>query len=249
MNAPKTLKNPPLVEAVFSVQGSFPTQVDLKALEDSAAPLRIHYPERKEERSVSFTLDTAPGGIMNASTEDQGINGYRFFSSDGLDITQFKKSGLTYNRLKPYTSWDDVFPKASKCWTVFRDAFPEFVIHRVSQRYLNQISINKGKGATELKDYFTVDLPGPTGIPFQRAGFTGQSVFYDPITQLHAIWTIALQHASNPSQHLVILDIDVYAQGPDVLEKNPQDLWTQMRDLKNSLFFGSLKNQGEGFLE
>jgi uncharacterized protein (TIGR04255 family) len=235
-----TLKSPPAVEAVLDARGVFPKGVELDAFAQLAGVFQESYPKRTEERLLQFGFQHQTGASPQAITQDQGVRGYRFHSADGKEVVRCSKDGFTFHRLKPYTEWEDVYPKAVAAWNVFCHAFPQIQIHKVSLRYINQIVVPLTNGKEDLDTYFLVNFPGPKDWELPRTGFMGQSVFSDPDTGFQANWIMAHQPNPNPDRLHVILDIDVFAIGPNATETPPPNLWEKMRDLKNKLFFSSL---------
>lgn len=244
MSEHRKLNNPPAVEAVLDVQGNFSKGVNIEALAKLSELFQKNYPKRTEENMFQFGFEHQAGREPKAMAQNHGLRGYRFHSPDEKEIVQCRKDGFTFNRLKPYTAWEDVYPKAVEAWGVFRKAFPDMTISRVSLRYINQIFLPCRDGSVDLDDYLAIQLPGPKNIDLTRAGFMGQSIFGDTVSGLAANYVVTQQPTGDSSKVCILLDIDVFYMGPDVSEIDPPVLWQKMRDLKNRLFFGSLTDKG-----
>jgi len=238
------LTHPPAVEAILDVQGAFPNGVQIEALAALHESFQKNYPKRTEEKIFQLGFDFQAGQELRATAQDHGLRGYRFHSPDEKEIVQCRKDGFTFNRLKPYTAWEDVYPRAVEAWGVFRKAFPDMVISRVSLRYINQIFLPCIDGLVELDDYLAIQLPGPKNLDLTRAAFMGQSIFGDAVSGLAANYVVTQQPASDANKVCILLDIDVFYAGPELSETNPPALWEKMRYLKNKLFFGSLNEKG-----
>jgi uncharacterized protein (TIGR04255 family) len=239
-----TLQNAPIIEAIFDVQVVFPKGVDLAALAQLHEKFLTNYPRTEEEQIVHIGFEHQAGAAPKALVPDHGVRGYRFISEDGKQIVQCRRDGFTFNRLRPYPSWNDVVKFAAPAWDVYRTAFPEIEITRVALRYINQVIVPASDGKVKIEDYFEAHLPGPKIAELDCSGFFSQGVFRDVVTRLNAYWTFAHQPTSEPTNLGFVLDIDVYASGADAQEGDVLKLWDRMRDLKNRLFFGSFTEKG-----
>ncbi len=246
MNHFPKLANPPAVEAILDVGVVFPNGVDLTALKELHDAFRPQYPKLEEQRVVEFAVKQQRGGTLSEPhTRDHGVVGYRFRSEDGTELVQCRKDGFTFNRLKPYTGWEDVSQKAKTAWEVYRASFPQAQIVRVALRYINLIDVPVvASGAPDLAKWFSVALPTPPVEGVTVSNFVTQSVLHDAASSLDANWTFARQAQPPTSKPAVVIDIDVFATGALVSEKDVPDLWAEMRHLKNRLFFGSFTNDG-----
>jgi uncharacterized protein (TIGR04255 family) len=239
------LNQPPVVEAILDVQGTFPKEVELESFAKLTESFKGDYPKRTEDTFFEFAFEHQAGQEPKARAGACGLRGYRYHSLDEKDIIQCRKDGFTFNRLKPYTAWEDVYPKAVKTWGVFRRAFPEMIIRRISLRYINQIFLPPIDDLAKLDDYLAIQIPGPKKIAdFTRATFMGQSIFVDKESGLAANYVVTHQTGGDPSKIYVLLDIEVFYIEPDVSESEPAALWPKMRNLKNKLFFASLQPKG-----
>ncbi len=64
-----------------------------------------------------------------------------YVSEDEVKLVQFRLDGFTFNRSKPYTSWEQVFPEAFGLWKEYVSlAAPEFV-NRIAVRYINRLDL------------------------------------------------------------------------------------------------------------
>ncbi len=46
---------------------------------------------------------------------------YQGFSKtpDRLNVAQFRRDGFTFNRLRPYTKWEEIRPEALRLWQLY----------------------------------------------------------------------------------------------------------------------------------
>ena len=61
-------------------------------------------------------------------------------SHDGLSIAQFRIDGFTYNRLRPYPSWEDILPEAIRLWRIYVATVVPEGIARAAVRYVTALN-------------------------------------------------------------------------------------------------------------
>lgn len=99
-------------------------------------------------------------GSTETKTRDLGLHGYFFRSDDGKNIAQFRIDGFTFNRLKPYTSLDDILPLAMEMWRVYCDTAQPEVVTRLALRYINYIPLPPS--LRNFNEYLRAAPPHPT---------------------------------------------------------------------------------------
>ena len=112
MPTPRHLQNAPITEAIIDFRVK--ARPDLRA-EDFAGvkdQLSNRLPKLEEMRGLQATFQVLKGKGQPPLVQDLGLQGYFFKSQDEKVIAQFRIDGFTLNRLRPYTSWEDIFPQA-----------------------------------------------------------------------------------------------------------------------------------------
>ncbi len=238
------LTKPPVVEAIFDVQGIFPEGDFLPRIAALHAAIADEYPHRRVERFSQFEWRQEAGQSPEATAPLTGNRGYHFVSGDKRRIVQYRIDGFTFNQLAPYGGWEETAAKAKAAWELYRKEFPEFRISRVALRYLNRIMIPAVSGEADFAEFFKTGMPGPELPRLKRAEFFSQGSFCDPETDFEATWILARQPSADPSQLHLVLDLDVFSTGPILQEKPASAFWDSMRNLKNCLFYNSFTVKG-----
>lgn len=235
------LTKAPIVEAILDVQMVFPKGIEIGKLAALHAPLREHYPTKAEETMVEVGVQLQAGKPLQPSGGKSEIRGYRFFSQDKKELVQCRRDGFTFNRLAPYTSWQDIIGRAVSAWQVYREACGEAAITRIAVRYINRMELPFADGKVPLEEFFAAPEPGPKLEGLALQGLMTQCLYHDPATNFSANWTMLTRSSQkDPSKLVVALDLDVFAMGPKIHEEKPPDVWDRMRGLKNRIFFSSL---------
>ena len=238
------LRNAPIVEATIDLQIAFdnpPTADSLRQLHDQ---IRDQYPILDEQKQAQIQL--GPFGLANPSLQqiDATVRGYLFFPHDRLEIIQFRRDGFTFNRLRPYTSFEDVFEKTSRAWRIYREHFSTGRLTRIGMRYINQFQVPFSDGKVSVDEYIRTGLANLDIPNVLLTNFVSHCSLVDPETGFSGNWTLSRLQPPIPGILGIALDIDVSTQSPAHLSvPDPMSIVVVMRELKNRLFFSTLTDK------
>ena len=176
------------------------------------------------------------------SRKDLGVAGYCFLSADGKNIAQFRRDGFTLSRLAPYTSWEDVFARASRLWKLYAETTTPIDVPRIAVRYINRILLPQP--LSDLSKYLTALPVLPKKWPNTLSGFLTKVVVHDPESALVANVAQALESPADERHVPVLLDIGVSEQ--IIFDGNaeaPLLRFEKLRETKNRIFFSSLTEE------
>ncbi len=235
------LSKAPIIEAVLDIDCDLPPGFDLTASEDLLRErFRDVYPKfRKQllqEHKIETKVDSAPR--MSVRHETRAL---QFLQQDEKQIAQVRAQGFSFNRLAPYTSFDDYLPEIERTWRVFLSIATPVQIRTVRLRYINRILLPMLDGEVELEDYLRVcpRLPDEERLTF--TGFLNQhtAVELDTGNQVNIVLTT--QPSNDQMLHL-IFDITAANNGTAEVEN-----WTwllakiqALRVLNNRVFRNTL---------
>ena len=230
------LRNAPIMEALIDFRISRATSPITEAsLEVLRASLQNSYPIAERQSMAQFEIKA---GTPQPNPEAR-FRGFMFKSSDQLRIVQFRIDGFTYNRLKPYPTWEEILPEAIRLWRIYVTTTGPEAINRAAVRYINRLQLPLPN--TGLSEYLEAPPQVPEGYQALMKGFLTRVTLSAP-HGLSAIVTTASQPSLGTSDVTIILDIDVFS---DTAELAPDDARLEptlerLRTLKNRLFFESL---------
>jgi uncharacterized protein (TIGR04255 family) len=234
MNAYPKLSKAPIVEAVFDIRCKLPKESGLDVVKKAADILQADYPKLRRQVVHAHQFKMQAGKREMTSTEMQ--QGFRVEKEDKTQIVQLRRDGFSLNRLRPYSSFDELWPEVVRCWGVYAEATKPTEVTRLALRTINRIEIEGG--LVQLAEGFQIPLGAPV------AGLE-QSAF------LHR-WSLLGKHncranvalATRPpieTKVTVIFDIDAFKTVDLELEIDSLTRdFGQLRELKNAIFFGSL---------
>lgn len=242
MVRPRHLKRAPITEALIDFRVKKRAEFKVQDLRRLKQTLTAEFPVVEEQFLIEGGISLKPGdaGVHQFVAADQ-LNGYFFKSEDGLNIAQFRSDGFTFNKLAPYTSWEELFPKVWKLWLMYIQTGAAEFVTRVAVRYINKLTIPTT--TSDLGVYLTVLPVLPAGISGQVSNFLTRFVLksQDDCT---ANITEAIEKGDDPKSLTVILDIDVFkVKEFELDDPSIHSTFDALHDLKNRIFFSSITEE------
>jgi uncharacterized protein (TIGR04255 family) len=233
------LSKAPITEALIDIRAFPPSGFDPQALLVAKARLADRYPIAQERKGTEALLELKAGMQPRTTARDLGFQGVFVKSADEKQIAQFRVDGFTFNRLKPYTSWEELLPEALDLWESYVDLVKPAGVTRIAVRYINHITLPPPPG--ELEDFIVTGPVLPNGVPQVFSAFSTRVVLNHYEMNLRANVRQKLEVGIETTNPTLLLDIDAYRSG--ALSKSRDSLLAVLADLrlyKNQLFFGSI---------
>ena len=112
-----TLKNAPIQEGLIDLRatfGSIPTELTFKAI---GSDLIDSYSEGVAIQGAEMQFQFSDTGLFHhAATSYRGL---MLTSKDSGFVFQAQIDGFTLSRLRPYSTWNQLFDEAKKLWNVY----------------------------------------------------------------------------------------------------------------------------------
>lgn len=234
------LSKAPITEAIIDFKVEPPKEIPDNLLPVLKRKLQNDYPHVDHHTVTKSEIQIIPGEqkVVTHPPENLGLHGYFFRSEDRLNVAQFRTDGFTFNRLKPYTSWANIFSEAQRLWNLYLEAMSPAVVATVSTRYINSMQFQLPLPTVE--NYFKIHLPIPEEIPKTFSNFLSRITVFDEETKNEATVTFLMDAIKDTPQGRVILDIDAHRSGP-FSPTDLEELWQifeSLREMKNRIFFG-----------
>jgi uncharacterized protein (TIGR04255 family) len=230
------LRNTPITEALIDIRVKLPPQVDVKKIDSMYELIKGRYPKKQEQRMSEIKIELKPGEELAKHLTK--INGFRYLSSDEKEIVQARMDGFTFNKLSPYTKWEDLRNEARRLWLIYREIACPDLVTRVALRYINNLNIPMP--IADFGDYLTVPPRVPERLPQGVSSFLTRVVIHEPSIDANAVITQALESVVG-ERVPIILDIDVFKLRSEGIEE--ENIWStleNLRDFKNKIFFASI---------
>ena len=242
MPRPRHLRNAPITEAIFD----FRVKARAGFRGEEFAPLQSRladrFPKMEDRRGLQATFAVIEGKGRPPVVQDLGLQGYFFKAADEKTVAQFRVDGFTFNRLHPYTSWQELFPPVMELWRLYSTIARPEVITRLAVRYINRIPFPPGR--VTLETYLRSAPVVPPELPQDISSFLTRVTIHDPTAGMAAHVAQALEADASGRQPAVILDIDAFKQGEFAIDDPAiEETFKRLRDFKNLIFFNSLTEE------
>jgi uncharacterized protein (TIGR04255 family) len=243
MAQPRHLRNAPITEAIIDFRVKAAPEFDVKKFAELKPRFADQLPKMEEQRGFQAKFQIAKGQPQTPTLSSFGIHGYRFKSADDKTIAQFRVDGFTVNRLRPYTSWEELFPQAMQLWRLYCNLGQPKAVTRLALRYINRIELPGGN--VDFDTYLRAGPIVPPEVPQSLSGFLTRVTIRDSGKNLFAHVSQALVEASAQNQQpTIILDIDAFKGGQfatddPVIVRN----FDELREFKNLIFFNYLTDE------
>lgn len=239
------LKRAPVTEALVDIRVK--ARDDLNP-EDLRPPKRFSrdFPQLGEQRGIEASFAFEKNKAASQSTKDLGLRGFFLKTTDETEIAQFRVDGFTYNKLKPYSSWDEILPEALRLWEAYKDCAQPAEVTRLALRYINHISVQRG--VQRFNEIMTAPPPLPPGVPSYISQFFTRVTIHSPDTGLAVHVAQGFEPGGKDEPGTYILDIDAFHERPYSVEDPATHdkivaIFQQLRELKNRVFFSSLTEE------
>lgn len=239
------LDNAPIVEAIIDFRVKLPQNFQVEKFLALKEKLKNIYPKTMEQKFMRTKVEVKDEKITSQDLQ-KSLEGYFFKSEDEKNIAQFRINGFTFNRLKPYTSWEEILPQVKDLWSLYIDIASPESITRVAVRYINHIEISKPDNIV-FSDYLKVPpkVPDtPYNIPSTSSNFLTKIVINDLAQLIEANFIQAFEIDIKNNLPIIILDIDAFKK-VDIAPDNNEiwNIFEQLHEMKNKIFFNSITDK------
>lgn len=233
------LRKAPITEAIVDFRFGLPPDFRPDRLREARERLARNYPQTVEHKGMEARVEFEGGRPKEARARDLGFQGISLKTADQKNVAQFRVDGFTFNRLPPYTRWEEILPEALRLWSVYVDLANPQRVTRVALRYINHL--NLPSPGVELDDYIVTGPRLPPSVPQNLSTFASRVVMEYPEPRMTANVVQALEVGVRTAAPSLLFDIDVYRIGDfEVNAAAMEEILGQLRRYKNDIFFASL---------
>ena len=115
-------------------------------------------------------------GAPKLTSSDVVIEGYIFKTKDEKQLAQFRKNGFTFNKLYPYTCWEDILEEALRLWKIYLEKASPETVTRIAVRYINKMELPLP--ALDFSEYLIEPPKIADGIPNKTNSYYSKIVIY-----------------------------------------------------------------------
>lgn len=238
------LRNAPITEALIDIRVRVKADFDVHEFESLHETIAGQYPDKKKRQKWEGRFEFGKGKT-EVSPGSESIDAYIFTSSGGKQIFQARIDGFTFNRLRPYETWETFRDEAFRLWKLYRGVLSSDIT-RVALRYVNKFDIPLvPEPLKDFNEYLTAAPIVPEGLPQGVSSFLTRVVINEPTIDASAIITQAFEQIVDPRFLPIILDIDVFRQRDLISEEEAWQTLETLCDFKNKIFFESITEKAK----
>ena len=232
------LNRAPIEEAVIELRVRSTAPAQSERLTELAARWKAVFPV--EQKVQAFAAAFGIQDVRPMANAQQEHFGFMLKTADQHEVVQFRQDAFAFSQLQPYTSWEEILPRATELWDSYRDVTQPDRLIRLGVRYINRLRFAL---PVDLSKHVTSPPSAPDVLPSMSTirAYLTRMVLED----LESGSSITITQASEPSadqDHItVLLDVDAFHDvdmSPTESEVIP--ILQRLRHLKNRAFFGSI---------
>ena len=129
------LNEAPIKEALIDFRVDLPSGVNIEAINAIVEVARSAYPIVEPLQTFGAIFDLQEAKVTKVE-EDRG---FILWDEKRVQAVQFRLDGFTFNRLKPYESWDALHSEAMKWWEIYHEALKPEALKRTAVKYTNRL--------------------------------------------------------------------------------------------------------------
>lgn len=243
MNNWESFKNPPIQEAIFTL--NFSEEIILEQLEkiESVEFLNEHFSKNKRKIYKSSAKFDEKGGDLQIVNSSKTSNGFRFDS--GQTTLMIKSNQLSYHILRSYTTWDNVITDLEKIVKEIQSIL-EISCLSIGVRFINKIDFSLP--SVILTDFFRFHLILPPELSQSFDNFFLTVSLSKEQMQATIIQTVDNQGLDG-NGFGIILDIDVVKSiNKKISLLDIKDDFQALREYKNEIFFNIITEKTKQLL-
>ena len=234
---PLNFSHPPIVEAVLDIDCDQPPGRPLEQIESAARDCYSdRYPQVRSQivQEHQFEIKGGEPPVMSARS---ALAAFQFLQADEKQLVQIRALGFSFNRLAPYTGFDELLAEVERTWRLYVKIASPVQVRVIRLRYINRILLPLTDGRVDLDEYLKVGPKLPDEERLAFGGFLNQQVAIEKGTGHQAVTVLTTQPVEGDKLPL-IFDNSVTASEPREPTDWPSILQNiqSLRDLKNHIF-------------
>jgi uncharacterized protein (TIGR04255 family) len=249
-SAIRHLVNPPIVEALVEIRGTWGVREVLPStFESIKAELSADYPESETRLKLEARIEVASSQVeIQRPSEFHGV----FLKAPSSNrLVQLRVDGFAFSQLKPYRTGEALLEEALAIWKMYAEVVRPTAVTRIALRYINRLSLPFTHG-DQFSRFLTAAPSSPEGAPQSVSEFFSRVVTHPwpaetPVAPDgdETVAIITQKLAREGVSTMVTLDIDAFKVGPSLVH-SIDGLRTELetlRKLKNEIFFALLTEE------
>lgn len=226
-----------ITEAIIDLKTTFFNEVSLETLASIYTHVKDRFPFQEIINTGSVVIEVGTTNIVNTSQQ----TGFIYRTEDRTRAFQATLNGFTFNRLPPYTSWEEFRDEAKQLWEIYTEICKTNAVVRAGIRFINRLELPGSN--LNLKNYLRTVPELAPGLPqVQLSNFFMQ--LQVPQDECMLIINETTVPSGDPEVVSIILDFDLFRE--QTWQSNANEIWElleKFRVLKNIAFETSITDE------
>jgi len=239
------LRNAPIVEAVIDFRVLRREGLSPDRFAGLQSMIGTHYSQTIPMHSIEAQFVLSQERVPSSSAAAAPV-GWQYRANSM--VAQFRVDGFTFSKLEPYTTWNEVFSEAFRLWGVYVRAAEPAEIVRIAVRYINRLQVPV---PAQIGDYLEAPPILPPPISQQLRQFLSRFAIDDGRRNASAVVVQASEALIGPPAIALLIDIDAFMENLALAPNDSRlpEMFLQLRDLKNEIFFASITERAAEMYE
>jgi uncharacterized protein (TIGR04255 family) len=236
MQGDETFPNAPIIEATVDFAARFRSPLKVADLDRYGEVASALFPKRHERHASAKSVTIGGDEPILRNSRRHLVE---FCSADDKYISQIRQDGISFTRVRPYTSWNDFSERALSAYEIYVDVFKPLSIPHITLRYFNSIDL---PNPARVKDYFKTRILLPASLPQNVMDAFFAFSFLPKNNMIGNISFFIDRHTSDQHIIRVVFVIVVISHKINPIHnktKIRQNL-ANLRNFKNRVFFRSI---------
>jgi len=234
---PLSFSHSPIVEAVLDIDCDQPSGGQLEQVESAARNCYSdRYPQVRSQIVQEHQFEIK-GGEQPIMSVRGVLAAFQFLQNDGKQLVQVRAQGFSFNRLEPYTGFEELLAEVERTWRLYVKIASPVQVRSIRLRYINRILLPLTDGRVDLDEYLKSGPKLPDEERLAFGSFLNQQIAIEKCTGHQAVTVLTTQPVEDDKLPL-IFDNSVTASEPQESTDWPSILQNiqALRDLKNHIF-------------
>lgn len=239
----KKLNNPPVIVAIFQIKINLPEDFIFNEFISNDKEIRTKFPDRNDNyhSNIGVQGTPAPGISFVKAKADTHIESYAYTTKDLTKKFFIEQGSIRYAFEGGYKEWELFKVECMQCLKLIEVQLQRCKVVRTSIRFINKFKFDS---FNDPLDYFTttISIDSDSKLNNPVTGFAYRFNQQIPNSSIRTVINHALEKIEDKFDYY--FDIDVLDNNSfDFNIEHLDLLMEEMRDIKNTLFFETLKDK------
>jgi len=236
----QNLKSPPVILAIFQLKITNCKDDVLRKMINNDKNIRVVFKNRLDNYLADNIMPGTPAPVISTIKANTHIGSYTYSNENKKRKLQIEKDSIVVVNEDEYKGWINFKKDVFDCLNLLSPHLDECLVNRVSIRFVNKFTLDSFE---DPLDYFTQLISSDSDVRYPLAKYSFRLNLVIPSSDIIAIINNALE-PNNSGKSDYYLDIDVLSESSMKFDiETISNKMEQIRDVKNNIFFDTVKQK------